>query len=186
VKPALIANVILFNAGWFACILGAANGLPWLGPAAVLPLALGWLAFHRWSSRTAALYAAAFPIGYAFDHAALAASALAFPERAALLTPVPLWMPVMWVNFATMLPLALRFLKGRYLVAALFGLLGGPAAYYAGMNLGAVTLPEPLPRSLAIIAAEWAIATPLLVLVSAKLHRAPKPQQEPQPAKRPA
>ena len=171
-KPALVANVLLFNAGWFACILGAANGLPWLGPAVVAPLALGWLAHHRFDPRIAALYALAFPVGYAFDHAALAADALAFPERAALLTPVPLWMPAMWVNFATMLPLALRFLKGRYVIAAVFGLAGGPAAYYAGMNLGAVELPGPLPRALAIIAGEWALATPLLVFLHARLQRA--------------
>jgi len=177
VKPALIANVILFNAGWFACILGAASGLPWLGPAVVAPLALGWLAHHRFEPRVAALYALAFPVGYAFDHATMAAGALAFPVRAALVTPVPLWMPAMWVNFATMLPLALRFLKGRYGLAALFGALGGPAAYYAGMNLGAVELPEPLPRSLVIIAVEWAVATPLLVFLHASLQRAGSPSR---------
>jgi len=178
VKPALIANVILFNAGWFACILGAASGLSWLGPAAVAPLALGWLAHHRFDPGIAALYALAFPVGYAFDHAALAAGALAFPERAALVAAVPLWMPAMWVNFATMLPLALRFLRGRPVIAAVFGLFGGPAAYYAGMNLGAVELPGPLPRSLAIIAAEWAIATPLLVFLHARLQRAGSPSRE--------
>ena len=28
--PKLI-NFVAFQAGWFACVLGAANGLPWLG-----------------------------------------------------------------------------------------------------------------------------------------------------------
>ena len=26
-----LINFVTFQAGWFACVLGAANGLPWLG-----------------------------------------------------------------------------------------------------------------------------------------------------------
>ena len=29
-------NIVLFQAGWFASVLGPANGHPWTGPAAVL------------------------------------------------------------------------------------------------------------------------------------------------------
>lgn len=32
----MLVNVIAFQAGWFSCVLGAANGYPMLGPVAVL------------------------------------------------------------------------------------------------------------------------------------------------------
>jgi hypothetical protein len=28
----LLVNFVAFQLGWFACVLGAAQGLPWLGP----------------------------------------------------------------------------------------------------------------------------------------------------------
>ena len=31
-----ILNLLGFNIGWWACVLGAANGFPYVGPAAML------------------------------------------------------------------------------------------------------------------------------------------------------
>ena len=30
-KPQIIINFVLFQIGWFACVLGAAKQMPWLG-----------------------------------------------------------------------------------------------------------------------------------------------------------
>ena len=30
-----LVNVLLFQSAWFAAVMGAARGFPWLGPAAV-------------------------------------------------------------------------------------------------------------------------------------------------------
>ena len=35
-KGFLVANVLGFQAVWFASVIGAANGLPWAGPLAVV------------------------------------------------------------------------------------------------------------------------------------------------------
>ena len=57
------ANFITFQLGWFACVLGAANGMPWIGPAVCLPI----LALHlAWAARPVAeinLMAAALVFG---------------------------------------------------------------------------------------------------------------------------
>ena len=39
--PRTLINFAAFQAGWFACVAGAAHGLPWLGPLLALPVA-GW------------------------------------------------------------------------------------------------------------------------------------------------
>lgn len=35
-------NFLAFQFGWFACVIGGANSVPWLGVAAVVSLAVGW------------------------------------------------------------------------------------------------------------------------------------------------
>ena len=41
----LIVNAVLFQIGWFACVLGAAHGLPWIGPLAAVAI-IGWHLVH--------------------------------------------------------------------------------------------------------------------------------------------
>lgn len=33
-----LINIVLSQAAWFAAVLGAAKGMPWLGPLALLPV----------------------------------------------------------------------------------------------------------------------------------------------------
>ncbi len=37
----LLLNFAAFQIGWFACVLGAANGFPWLGPVVVAAVVAG-------------------------------------------------------------------------------------------------------------------------------------------------
>jgi len=51
----------------------------------------------------------------------------------------------------------------------MFGLVGGPLAFFGGERLGAATLGEPMFLSLAAVAVSWSVALPLLVAVSDRL-----------------
>ena len=73
----------------------------------------------------------------------------------------PIWIVVLWVLFALTLNHSLSWLKGRVVLAAIFGALGGPLAYVAGEKLMAVTIVEP--NTLLILAIGWAFITPLLI-----------------------
>jgi hypothetical protein len=72
----------------------------------------------------------------------------------------------MWVNFALILNVSLRWLRGRYLLGAVLGFFGGPLAYFAGARLGAIRIPEPLALKLLVLALAWALAVPLLLRIS--------------------
>jgi hypothetical protein len=74
----------------------------------------------------------------------------------------------MWVLFASTLNVSLRWLRGRWIVAALLGATAGPLAYYAGAKLGGVVIAEPLPGFIAL-AAGWASFMPLLIKLSSRL-----------------
>ncbi len=165
-----ILDFALFNVGWFAAILGAANGVPWLGPIVIVLLTLGRLWLLKFAAGALALYALAFVVGYAADLAVVMAGALGFPPVARwpvpLDHPVPLWMPAMWINFAGALHFSLRFFRGRYTLAAAVALVGGPLAYLAGDRFGAVELADPLWRSLLAVGVEYLIALPLLLWIA--------------------
>jgi hypothetical protein len=65
------------------------------------------------------------------------------------------------VNLATTMNVSMGWLRGRYALAAVFGAMGGPMAYYSGAKLGAMIALPPL-QSLVVIGAAWAVAMPLL------------------------
>ena len=64
---ALAVNLLLFQAGWFACVLGAAQGQPWLG-VGVAAMAVAWHLVHAARPRRElALVGAAVLIGAVFE-----------------------------------------------------------------------------------------------------------------------
>ncbi len=163
-----LANFVLFQACWFAGILGAAMGWPEAGPLATAV----WLALHfagMDAGRAAEtwLLLAAATFGYAADSALVLLGILEFPAAAQLGGPSPLWMIGLWVGFAATLRHALRWLRGRYLLGAALGAIGGPLAYRAGEALGAVTIPDPV-VGLGAVAVEWLVAMPLLLAVASR------------------
>lgn len=156
-----ISNFFLFQVGWFAAVLGAAQELFWLGPAVILVVALIHLGQAAERGRETLLLLITALVGILFDSTLVALKAFS-PIRDAMPSPLsPLWMVALWVNFATTFTRSLAWLRNRYLLAGLFGALGGPAAYYGGAKLGAMT---ELPGStgLFILAIAWGMAVPLL------------------------
>jgi len=163
-----IINFIAFQAAWCAAVFGAAHGMPWLGVVAVL-LALGLhLALSPdWRPELLlAFFAAA--MGFITDSALIAFGAF---SPVPLLFPSPfssLWMVMLWVNLATTMNISMAWLRGRYALAAIFGAVGGPMAYYSGAKLGAMIALPPV-TSLIVIGAAWAVAMPLLYRIAKML-----------------
>ena len=165
VKDSII-NVILINAGWFACVLGAARGLPWVGPVVVAALVAIHLAWRRPRVPEILLLAAAAPLGYVIDSTLVLTGVIQFPEGAQLGQPSTVWMVALWVNLATAMNLSLGWLRNRLLIAAILGLIGGPLAYFGGARLGAITIGVDTTLGLVAIGVAWAIAMPALVMLA--------------------
>ena len=158
-------NVVLFQAAWFAAVLGAAGGMFWLGPLAMLPTLAVHLALQEDRMGEIKLLLAAGLLGLLFDTAFVAGGVFTPLQH---LFPRPLsppWMICLWLNFAATLNVSMAWLRGRYLLAALFGAVGGPLAYYSGAKLGA-TEALPTTAGMLLLAIGWGIMTPLLVRVA--------------------
>jgi hypothetical protein len=161
-RMALIINVLLFQGGWFACVLGAAHGLPWTGALAAA-LVVGWhLARAQRPRRELALVATAAVVGALFETALVQTGWIRFEQGLPVEGMAPYWMVALWAIFATTLNVSLRALRPRLWLAALLGAVGGPAAYYAGARLGALEFTA-LGAALAVLAIGWAILTPALL-----------------------
>jgi hypothetical protein len=163
----LLANIILFQVGWFACVLGAARGLAWAGSLAALAICGVHLALARRPRSEAALLLIVVAIGFAWDSGIAALGLVHFADGGPWNNFAPYWMAALWLVFATTLNVSLRWLRGRVGLAAVLGALGGPLAYYAGARLGALEFSDPA-AGLAVQAAGWALLMPLLTRLAVR------------------
>jgi len=181
--PLLAWNIIALNVGWFACVLPAIGGMPWVGPISVALLIAIHLYLVPARRRELALIGAVGAFGYVADSIATVLGVFAFPDPAQLGGPSPIWMVALWCNFATAPALALYWLAKRPVLAAACGAIGGPMAYFGGMQLGGMMTPAGTGTMLAVVAVEWAIATPLIMWAAVRIGRMtgqPAPVEAPQ------
>lgn len=155
-------NFILFQAVWFAAVLGAARGLFWLGPLIMIPVLAIHLTLLDNRQGELKLLLAAGLLGFLCDSAFVSGGVFT-PLQHLFPRPFsPPWMICLWINFAATLNVSLAWLRERYLLAAIFGAIGGPLAYYSGAKLGATEV-LPTTTGILLLAIGWGIMTPLLV-----------------------
>lgn len=171
-KSQLIINFVLFQIGWFACVLGAAKLTPWLGVLVVAAIVVWHLSQAKQAKPEFILLVIALPIGGIYDQLMLSSNLIIYQSHGWSSNLVPAWILALWALFVTILNVSLRWLKdiksrSKWLVAVLFGAIGGPLAYMGAAKLGAVTL-NSTPTSAIALSVGWAILTPLLIFLSQK------------------
>ena len=158
-----LLNFAMFYLGWFACVVGAAQGELWLGPSVVAALVLIHLSLTPRPVQEIWLILVIGIFGFAIDTVQASAGLYAFTRTSAAPWLCPLWMVALWMIFATTLNTSMAWLAGRYGLAAALGALCGPASYAAGARLGAIELPAHARVSLVGIAIVWACVMPTLL-----------------------
>jgi hypothetical protein len=163
-------NFVLFQAAWFACVLGAAHGIPWFGPLVVAAVVAHHLKRVPDSRRELLLLSAAAMIGLVFDSLLVSAGWLSYPNGQWHPLLAPYWIVAMWVGFATTLNVSMAWLKGRSYLAFVLGAVGGPLAYVGGAKLGGVSFVDTT-AALTALAMGWALIMPLLMSAAQYLDR---------------
>ena len=163
----MLLNLIAFQIGWFACVLGGAHGWPWLG---VLVTAAA-IALHLYRAvrprPEAMLIGLSGLLGFVADSLLTWTGLLRFPSGQFHPDLAPYWMVAMWMLFATTFNVALGWLKPRLGLAALLGMVAGPLAYYGGAKLGGVSFGN-LVFSLMAVAGVWTLAMPVLLVIASR------------------
>ena len=157
-----VLNLAMYQLGWFACVLGAAHGhTGWLTTATLL-VALHLLLAPPFAKQALIVLMGAV-VGLAVESLLLVFNVYGFAAPGISPNLPPLWIVVMWMQFATLLPYSLSWLSGRYILATLLGLTGGPIAFLGGERLGSVEFLSPRMLHLLILGCFWSVALPMLV-----------------------
>ncbi|HYP81639.1 MAG TPA: DUF2878 domain-containing protein [Steroidobacteraceae bacterium] len=156
-----VANLVVYQCAWFACVLSAAANRPVIGIAVACTAVLLHLYAARSPGRELPLIAVAILAGAAFESLLMATGWVRSPVLL-IGSVTPLWMVSLWAAFATTLNVSLRALRRRYLVTAVIAAVGAPLAYQAGAAFGALQWVQAGP-ALLLVACGWALLLPLLM-----------------------
>lgn len=148
----IIANAVAYQLSWFLAVLGGNAGASF---------GVGILLLHLvFSSKRMADLRMMFLLlftGLVVDGTMHQIGFISFTQTG---FPIPFWLMVIWLALAITPHHCLAWLKNRLLLSSIFGALGGPAAYWAGVRLGAATFNWNLGLSLVALAVLWAILWP--------------------------
>ena len=163
-----VTNFILFQIGWFACVLGSAYSYPLLGTLTAILVVTFHVLRSKYPGQEVMLIMLAIAIGGSWDSFLVWMQWIDYNNGMWSESMAPHWIVALWALFATTLNVSLRWMKGRWLIAILSGALAGPLAYYAGYRLGAVIFPD-MNTALLALGMGWAVFMPLLLLLSQRL-----------------
>lgn len=165
-RSLMIINFVLFQIGWFACVLGGAHNLPLVGSV----VALAVIAVNVWLSPLKRpelnLVWIALAMGLIFESLLAFAGITHYSYGILIDDFAPYWMVIMWGLFATTVNVSMRWLKALPLWAvAALGAVLAPLSYWAGNRLGAVEFSD-FTTAMVSIAIGWAVLLPLLTVLS--------------------
>lgn len=151
----VLINALSYQLIWLLCVLGGNRG-------AVGALIILLIHIAASDKRTEDLKMMAFLlfIGLLVDGSLHQAGFFAFAVTG---FPIPFWLMAIWLGLAITPHHSLAWLKNRLLLSMLFGALGGPLAYWAGVRLGAASFGWPMPYSLAFLAVVWGLLWPAVM-----------------------
>ena len=161
----IILNIILFQVGWFACVLTAANNIAAVGALISVMILITHVKLSVNARKEIRIISIAMLIGLVWDSILVSTGLLNYQSGMVASFLAPYWIVLMWALFATTINSSLAWLKEKLIIAAIFGAISGPLAYYAGAKLGAVVFVSET-NALIALSVGWAIFTPLLLLLS--------------------
>ena len=168
-----LLNFVIFQIGWFSCVLGAANGSPWLGPLVASAVVLFHLLTSEKAINEVRLVLIAVTIGLVCDGLLLNSGWIKYNSASAYAGIAPYWILAMWAIFATTLNLSMSWLKDNLLLSSILGMIFGPLSYFAGQRLGAIEIQD-FGSSVIALSIIWAVAMPLLMFAASRFDSVAK------------
>lgn len=167
-----LLNFVGFQIVWVLAVGGAAKGLWWPGLAGLLVYAVVQLLLSKWPLADLLLMLSACVVGCLADTLLIQLGLLAYANPVPFPSLAPAWIAFLWLAFALTINHSMSWLKGRWMLAVLFGLIGGPLVFWlAERYWAAVRIAEPKWQGLLALGIEWALMTPLLLLMAAFFMR---------------
>ena len=157
-------NAALFQIVWFVCLLA---GSVWGLVATSLYLFLHDRYFMT-TRREWRLLFVFVALGLLVDGALFQLGIFSNGDKNSCIVIPPVWLLCLWVSTGTLFVHSLSFLRSRYLLSSLIGMIGPTISYFAGAKLAGITLAEPIVMSLLVVAFTWAMVLPFGFWLSEK------------------
>jgi len=125
-----VANAVGYQAVWFATLISASKGNMWLGFASSLIFASLMIRFGGKAKQDRRILMIGLILGVSIDTMFAANGWIHYALPWPVIGFAPLWIIALWVSFTATLNHSMAFLRGNYAIAALFGFIGGPLAYF--------------------------------------------------------
>lgn len=162
-------NFLLFQAIWFAAILGQED-LEWL----VAALLVAHILLVADPAKELRLVLPCAAIGVAVD-AALTLSGVFIFDPAPPVLPIPFWLIGIWLAFAGTFRHSMSYLLAKPMIAIPAAAIAAPLSYLAGMGLGAVSFGLDTTATAVTLALLWACMMAIFV----RFYRAGAPISSP-------
>lgn len=160
-----VLNFILFQAGWFICVIYPNR----LSVAVIAGLLL--VHFLLVSSKRFAelqFIGVGIVLGTLLDTLWFRTGVLGLGDTEEILAAPP-WLVAIWAIFMTTLCHSLYWVGRTRWLPFVLAPIAGPFAYWAASELGAVTLPDPA-LSVPALAVGWLVLFPLLLFIRKSLY----------------
>jgi len=153
-----VINSLCYTVGWFWCVIWGIHG----ESALALVGALFLISFQLYCSRikNIALYIQdiilvlfSVPLGTLLEVFFIQANLVHYVGTTKIFPPI--WIICLYPLFSLLLNHSLKKIKTSYLLSFLFGFLGAPLSYAAGLSLGGLTFAYPLSLNLILIGIFW-------------------------------
>jgi hypothetical protein len=161
-----LINLALFQGVWFMAVIGAANNSLWPG---LIGFTVFFAVHYHLSSSAHAdflLAVCAVFIGLAVETVLVQTGLLVYSAGTPHVAIIPVWVLILWANFALIMNGCLSWLHGRYILAAVLGFMGAPLSYFGGIQLGAALVGISLQLLLLAVACAYAVITPFFLYLA--------------------
>lgn len=166
-------HFIAYYLTWFACIIYAASGEPWMGPAVALSFICVQLLVQMISHRPW-LYELLFAltlmfVGMIVDTTLLQTGWIYFKANPFADSISPPWMACLWLSFGFTVTVTSRAWLHRYIIMGVLTFISLPFAYWIGVIIGAAVVESwwfyP------ILGGTWMVLLPFLLHYYLYLHK---------------
>jgi len=169
-KVKTIINIIGFYIGWWTCVLGTANDIPYLGPAVMILFLI--VHYYLFVSDIQEIYLVLIIgiIGTITDSLLfLSGSFIYAGAYSNEILIAPMWITAMWAGFAATVNHSMSWLKDKWLLMVISGVVFGPAAFFTGEKFGAIEFHLSALFSGLVIAIVYGISMPAIYFLNRHL-----------------
>lgn len=170
-----LLNSLCYTTGWFWCVLFGIHNQPTLATIGAIFLILFQL--YCTKIKDIALYIQDFflvvfsiPLGALLEMIFIQTNLIHYANTTRMLPPI--WIVCLYPLFSLLLNHSLKIIKKNYLGSFLFGFLGAPLSYFAGVSLGGLTFPYPPLQTWIMIGICWGLFLCLLTKIANIVEKA--------------